>query len=133
MVIADAAFGRAFDRVVMDAKAGEHAHVAIVHFDGKVNNQLALTGAQVEAQIIVQIHKIGHGIQLRLGNGIGAFAKCRMERVIVARRIVGIGNLDRRGGGCINRFSRRHKLLNDSAILFRQRRCFFYYSLVFRH
>ena len=73
-VIADAALGRAFDGVVVHAKAGEHAHMTIVHAHGEMHDQLALGRPQVAADVLVQLHEIGHLIELRLGNGIRALA-----------------------------------------------------------
>ena len=70
-MIADTTLGRPFSHVVMDTKAGKDAHMAVIHLDWKMNNQLALWRTQEKAQIISQAHKIGHGIKLGLRHAIG--------------------------------------------------------------
>jgi hypothetical protein len=48
--------------------------LAIIHPDWKMDDQLSLACAQVKAHILVQIHKVGDGVQLGLGNSVGALA-----------------------------------------------------------
>ena len=73
-VIAEAAFDGAFGGIVLDAKAGEHAHLAVVHLDREVHDQLTLAGAQIDVHILVQMHEVFDTFELPQGHGIGAGA-----------------------------------------------------------
>ncbi len=63
-VVADAALVGAEGVVVLHPVAGEHPPAAVVHLDGEVDGELALAGAELAADAVVETHDLGDGVEL---------------------------------------------------------------------
>ena len=69
LVVADAPLARPATDVVLDAVAGEHLNVPVIHGDREVDGQLALRDAEHASHAVVEIEPIGREIELLLGDG----------------------------------------------------------------
>src|SRR5438034_1101099 len=69
-VVADAALARPPCAVVLDAVAGEHLDVAVVHPHRHLHLHFAERGEQDAPQVALEVDEVGGAVELAMGNGL---------------------------------------------------------------